>query len=182
MLHCCVNGIGYSQPAEYCDRARITAKPHAKDEETAEPSVPVETPELDPVLLEIYSKESEGHLDGIESFIQHVNEGGSRKVTEPLIRALHTLQGSSRMAGVISVADVCAKLEKYAKTLQASNEVVDPEGVTALGECSRYIRAMLSFLRDTNNQIVPDNKSADELANNVYLKSATLGACGQCSA
>jgi len=148
----------------------ITAKPHAKDEETAEPSVPVETPELDPVLLEIYSKESEGHLDGIESFIQHVNEGGSRKVTEPLIRALHTLQGSSRMAGVISVADVCAKLEKYAKTLQASNEVVDPEGVTALGECSRYIRAMLSFLRDTNNQIAPDNKSAIELANNVYLK------------
>jgi len=127
-----------------------------------------EVPELDPVLLEIYSKESEGHLDELDSFIASVREGGSRKASEPLIRALHTLQGSSRMAGVITIADVCAKLEKYAKTLQATGEVVDDSGITAIVTCSGYIRAMLAFLTDRHGQSVPDHRQAQQLADEAY--------------
>ena len=161
-----------SQPSENKPSASVAETTPAANAEAvaAEPSKIAEIPELDPVLLEIYSKESEGHLDELDSYVQHVNEGGSRKVTEPLIRALHTLQGSSRMAGIISIADVCAKLEKYAKTLQASNEVIDADGIEALEECTRYIRAMLAFLTDTANQRIPDNTTAQKLADDVYIK------------
>ena len=136
---------------------------------TEQPGV-AEIPELDPVLLDIYSNESEGHLDEIESYVQGVNAGGSRKVTEPLIRALHTLQGSSRMAGITTVAEVCAKLEKYAKALQASNEIVDVEGVEALAECAGYIRDMLAYLAGTDTESVPNKDKAQGLADAAYTK------------
>ncbi len=146
------------------------SKPEMVEATTATPPDQAVIPVLDPVLLEIYSKESEGHIAEIESFVQQLNEGGSRRVTEPLIRALHTLQGSSRMAGVVSVADICAKLEKYAKTLQASNETVDGDGIEAFVECTRYIRAMLAFLADSDNQSVPVSTPAQKLADDVYQK------------
>src|SRR5512143_38220 len=61
--------------------------------------------ELDPVLLEIYAKEMEGHLEQITTFIDSYRKG-THRVNEPLIRALHTLTGSSRMAGVVPVAEL----------------------------------------------------------------------------
>lgn len=127
-------------------------------------------PELDPVLLEIYSKEAAGHLDELDAFTSQISAGGSRRVTEPVIRALHTLQGSSRMAGVHRVADVCAKLEKYVKALQASNEAIDNDGIEALAECSTYVRAMLDFLTDGEVESVPENSRALTLASSVFEK------------
>ena len=123
-------------------------------------------PELDPVLLEIYSKESEGHLEQIEQFIQTYHEGGSRRVTEPLIRALHTIKGSSRMAGIMPVADVCAVLEKYAKTLQASSESVSEHGIEALELCRDYMLGLLAYLADREQplpDVIPARRKAEEV-------------------
>ena len=104
--------------------------------------------ELDPVLLDIYSKESESHLAQLDEYIESYTTGGTHKVTEPLIRALHTLKGSSRMAGVMPVADVSAILEKYTKTLQASHESMSAKGIDALTSCSQYVRDVLEYLAD----------------------------------
>lgn len=139
-----------------------------------EASAPVDeqehVPELDPVLLEIYSKEAAGHLDELNAFVESVRQGGSRKITEPVIRALHTLQGSSRMAGVTGVADVCGRLEKYAKTLQASNETVDDEGIDALVECVSYVRRMLDYLGDGEVADLPESRGPLALAITVFEK------------
>jgi len=146
----------------------VQPRSEAGEVKPAEEKAAADAPDLDPVLLDIYSKESQGHLDAIDSYISTVKDGGSRKVTEPLIRALHTLQGSSRMAGVVSVAQVCSKLEKYAKTLQATNEVVDDGGIEALESCSQYTRGILAFLSDRENQPYPDNSTPQQLADAAY--------------
>ncbi len=130
---------------------------------------PAELPDLDPVLLEIYSKESQGHLEIIREYLQEIEEGGSRKVGEPVIRALHTLKGSSNMAGVTSVSEVSASLEKYCKTLQALHEKVNDKGVKALQHCVDYVNAMLAFLLDTSLPY-PDNSEAKLLADEVYAE------------
>lgn len=109
--------------------------------------------ELDPVLLDIYSKESESHLAQIDEYIESYKTGGTHKVTEPLIRALHTLKGSSRMAGVMPVADVSAILEKYSKTLQASHESMSVKGIDALASCTHYVRDVLEYLADRNKSL-----------------------------
>ncbi|MFO7594496.1 MAG: Hpt domain-containing protein [Pseudomonadota bacterium] len=129
-----------------------------------------EMPELDPVLLEIYAKETEGHIQELERYVTEWSEGGSHKVTEALIRALHTLQGSSRMAGVKSVADTCASLEKYAKTLQANKQSVDEKGIEALETCIGFVKSMLAFLMEGKGETLPDASAAKELADSVYAE------------
>lgn len=162
-----------AQPGEVKATA-VAAAPATVAEEVAELLQATELPDLDPILLEIYTKESEGHIDELESFVRHIEEGGSRKVTEPLIRALHTLQGSSRMAGVMGVAEICATLEKYAKTLHAANETVDADGAAAIAECARYLRAMLAFLADRTNEPLPDGREAQQRASGVYAQVQQL--------
>ncbi len=157
-------GIKASEPAA----ARPVVEEAAKPEAPAA-GVPADFPELDPVLLEIYSKESQGHLDVINEYLQEVSEGGSRKVNEPIIRALHTLKGSSNMAGISSVSEVSASLEKYCKTLQALQEKVSDKGLDALRQCVDYVTAMLAYLLD-NTLPYPDNSAARQLADEVYAE------------
>lgn len=156
--------------------AKVEAAVEPADEAVEEPAAEAaaEVPELDPVLLEIYAKEADGHLQALAAYISDWREGGSHKVTEPLIRALHTLQGSSRMAGVQSVAEVCAALEKYAKTLQANHDGVDEPGIEAMQACHDYVRAMLAFLVDGEGKQLPDGAPVQQLADAVYAGVAHL--------
>jgi chemosensory pili system protein ChpA (sensor histidine kinase/response regulator) len=131
--------------------------------------------ELEPVLLDIYRMETEGHLKQIDEYLENYATGGSHKVSEPLIRALHTLKGSSRMAGVAPVAEVCAVLEKYTKTLQASHESISEQGVEALTRCTVYIRAVLDYLLDRDKP-EPDGTQAQTLADAVFDEVQHLAA------
>ncbi|MDH5784466.1 MAG: Hpt domain-containing protein [Chromatiales bacterium] len=137
--------------------------------QSGEEDAAIDLPDLDPVLLEIYSKESEGHLEVLRAYLREISEGGSRKVSEPIIRALHTLKGSSHMAGVNSVSDVSKALEKYCKTLQALNETVNDKGVEALQQCVDYVDAMLTYLLDSSKPY-PNNSQAKALAEEVYAE------------
>jgi len=106
----------------------------------------VAPPELDPALLEIYGLETETHLATIEQFVAGCRSHAGCRVTEALTRALHTLAGSSRMAGVFAVADVASPLEKYAKALITAHAPVSEEGQRALEACVALTRDMLAFL------------------------------------
>jgi chemosensory pili system protein ChpA (sensor histidine kinase/response regulator) len=149
----------------------VPAKPQFEETIASEttPHEVTNIPELDPVLLEIYSKETQGHLEVITEYLQQVEEGGSRKVGEPMLRALHTLKGSSNMAGITSVSDVSASLERYCKTLQALHEKVNDKGLEALRSCVDYINDMLAYLFD-NSLPYPDNSEARRLADEVYAE------------
>ena len=143
--------------------------PAAKAAPAPEPVAAVGTPvealteaaaeaELDPVLLEIYGNETEGHLAEIETFIGDCREHGACRVSETLTRALHTLQGSSRMAGVIAVADVAIHLEKYAKAIHTAHASVAEDGLDALHRCVVFSRDMLAFLQG-NGAERPDSSA-----------------------
>lgn len=130
--------------------------------------VPAELPQLDPALLEVYSKEAEGHLQEIDAFIVEWRGGGTHKPTEPLLRALHTLKGSSRMAGVMEMAEVCELLEKYGKTLQANQQSVDEEGIVALEAATEYVRKVLACLLAGEHTEAPPAKPVIEKARKIF--------------
>ncbi len=132
------------------------------------PAPTPELPQLDPALLEVYSKEAEGHLQAIDEYIEEWRGGGSHKPTEPLLRALHTLKGSSRMAGVMETAEVCELLEKYGKTLQANQQSVDEEGIAALASASEYVRKVLACLLAGEHTEAPPAKPVIEQARKVF--------------
>jgi len=119
--------------------------------------------ELDPVLLEIYGHETEAHLESIEQFIADCRDHHNCRVSEGLTRALHTLQGSSRMAGVTAVADVASPLEKYAKALHTAHASVSADGLTALEGCVELTRDMLAFLQG-ERATAPDHQEGQAQA------------------
>lgn len=136
---------------------------------SAAPAVAKEgLPELEPALLEVYSKEAEGHLQAIEEFIGEWRGNGSHKPTEALLRALHTIKGSSRMAGVMEIAEVCELLEKYGKTLQANHHNVEEPGIVALDAAAQYAREVLRCLLAGENADPPSSEQALQLARAVF--------------
>ena len=77
--------------------------------------LPEEEPsdQMDPVLKEIFVKESRGHLAEMADFVEG-NKGqlAPYKVSEGLYRACHTLSGSARMAGVDTAVELASPLER----------------------------------------------------------------------
>lgn len=130
-------------------------------------------PELDPVLLEIYGNETETHLATIEEFVAECRAQHGCRVSEALTRALHTLQGSSRMAGVITVADVSSPLEKYAKALHTAHAAVSDEGLVALEGCVGLTREMLAFLQG-ERAAMPEHQALRSAAEALYHAAQRL--------
>lgn len=139
----------------------------------AEQPAPSAIPDLEPVLLDIYHQETASHLQQVDDYIAAYRDGGSHLVTEPLIRALHTLKGSSRMAAIEPVAQLCEVLEKYAKALQSTHQSVSSDGLLALETARDFLRGVLAYLRDRQLP-EPDNRQALEQARQVYGEVAHL--------
>ncbi|MGA7801488.1 MAG: Hpt domain-containing protein [Gammaproteobacteria bacterium] len=95
---------------------------------------------MDPVLFEIFYSETRGHTATIREFIDGCRgQTGACKVTEPLVRALHTLHGSARMAGADGVAGLASELEKYAKALMVEQLPIPSAGIAALEEAANVV-------------------------------------------
>ena len=86
----------------------------AFDADVTEESFPID---IDPALLDIYRKEVATHCETLGQYIAAWN-ADKKEVSAALLRALHTLTGSSRTTGVQSLAQVCSSFEKYAKQLE----------------------------------------------------------------
>jgi chemosensory pili system protein ChpA (sensor histidine kinase/response regulator) len=104
---------------------------------------------IDPVLLEIFTKESSKHLDEVQNFIGVCeDQGDDCRITEELMRAVHTLHGSAHMAGITDIAEVSSLLEKYIKLVSENDAVVNDEITDLLKACSTRIRQRVSELAD----------------------------------
>ncbi len=103
------------------------AAPSAVSVEVAE-----ELPQLDATLLQIFSSETRGHTGNVRSEIEkcRASEIGCQ-VSEGLVRAAHTLQGSARAVGLKPMAEASAEVEKLLHGYQAHQHPLD-EPVSAL--------------------------------------------------
>ena len=91
-----------------------------------------ELPQLDATLLQIFSNETRGHIENVRSEIEkcRASEIGCQ-VSEGLVRAAHTLQGSARAVGLKPMAEASAEVEKLLHVYQAHQHPLD-EPVSAL--------------------------------------------------
>ncbi len=129
-------------PAEEAPEAPVD---EAGDFET----VSLEPEPMDPVLYEIFSQETEGHIAAINEFVDSCNaQGGHCSVNDLLLRALHTLHGSARMAGVTTIADLSGALERYAKMLHKNLGSFVPETLDVLPLSVAAIRETFAHLND----------------------------------
>ena len=100
-----------------------------------EPALPVASVDEEPdnTLYDIFAGEAGGHLDAIDRYVADMALSPfSPKINDELIRALHTLKGSARMAQLDSIAAVITPLEKQARELQNRDANVPSEFLALL--------------------------------------------------
>ncbi|WP_444995634.1 Hpt domain-containing protein [Aliikangiella sp. IMCC44359] len=115
---------------------------------------------IDPVLLEIFTTEADGHLQIIANYLDTAPAGASIAVTDDLIRALHTLKGSANMAGVEPMARVTGPWEKHARIVKGSNHRMEPSVVELLKESHQFLATTLD---DLKNSRTVDTEKAQSL-------------------
>ena len=122
-------------------------------EETKEPEAALE---MDPVLLDIFSKETAGHLAAIRDYVQACEEERPPfEVTEKLHRACHTLHGSANMANVERGVAVAGALNRYVRRLYDHRTGFDTAGFELLKEAADAIETIVADI----NQ--PDRDRSD---------------------
>lgn len=115
--------------------------------------------EMDPVLLDIFAKETAGHLQVIINYLRAC-EGHSPPfaVTDKLHRACHTLHGSANMANVERGVAVAGALNRLVRRVYDYNIGFQKSGLDALKAAGRALAAIVADI----NQ--PQRKRADYTA------------------
>ncbi|MCO6440985.1 MAG: Hpt domain-containing protein [Nitrococcus mobilis] len=127
---------------------------------------------LDPVLYEIFGKETEDHLGCIEEFLAECENSdiGQCRVAERLARSLHTLTGSARMAQVGPIAQVGRELEDLVSSRYAEGRALDAPDQAVLKQAARAIRAVVEALGREGAEL-PD---VSELVRDIGVRRAAL--------
>jgi len=125
---------------------------HQSKEEQAAEAVESEVQDeaIDPVLLEIFSAEAESHLATISDYLSSAPADGTVAVTDDLIRALHTLKGSAKMANVGFMAGLTGPLEKYSRLVKGSGQRFEQSVIGLLKDSHQYLLESLNNLKSGN--------------------------------
>jgi chemosensory pili system protein ChpA (sensor histidine kinase/response regulator) len=139
------------------DVDQLAARAHAlaKGEEWAAEDVQ-DVAALDPLLLEIFRKEAETHLNSLNRFLDQAAEHVPLQASDELQRALHTLKGSASMAGVLPIAELAAPLDQLAREYKAHQIALDLDEVELLLEAEGLFRLGLRQLKTDPLAGIPD--------------------------
>ena len=153
----------YQPPDRSCN-AFAEGDPNAAVLEIGGPAREVEQEEapaleMDPVLYDVFSKETAGHLKVITDYLEAC-EGHEPPfdVTDKLYRACHTLHGSANMANVERGVAVAAVLNRFVRKVYDRKVGFQKSGLDALRAAGRAIN---TIVRDINN---PERDRADYTA------------------
>lgn len=104
-------------------------------------------PDIDPVLFDILQSEVATHLGTIEDYLARcVNY--PLLASEPLTRAVHTLNGAIAMVEIPAIGSVLSPLEQYVNRLRSAAVAPEAEGLTALRETVALTREVMDRLSD----------------------------------
>ncbi len=96
--------------------------------------------EMDPVLLDIFAKETAGHLDVIRDYVE-LCDGHEPPfhVTDKLYRACHTLHGSANMANIERGVAVAGALNRFVRRVYDYKVGFQQSGLDALVASAKAI-------------------------------------------
>jgi len=114
---------------------------------------------VDAVLFEILQAEVGGHLRTIEGWLSRARAAPTA-ADEPLVRAIHTMNGAFAMTEVPAITDALIPAEGYVRRLLVSAGAADDEGVSAITELADRVRATVSALSVSGGRV----PRCDELA------------------
>jgi chemosensory pili system protein ChpA (sensor histidine kinase/response regulator) len=135
--------------------ATATAAPAAQaaaaSAAAAEPIVPAAAPPaMDPVLHDIYSKETSSHLTEIREYLRkRTGQPGPHDLPESVYRAIHTLSGSSKMAEARHGIRITEPLNKVLRKVFDSGHGLSDLGLATLADAVQAIDNVVSHINET---------------------------------
>lgn len=105
---------------------------------------------MDPLLYEIFSRESEGHLQVLDAFLADPVGVG---ISEDVLRASHTLNGSSSLAGANELAALAEPVERFLRTCAEHGRSVGEPECKLLGEYVAVARDLVRAYGQPDNAL-----------------------------
>ncbi len=141
-------------PAEVAGPAGTTRE--AGPVEAAADTTPVETgpaalpeppPAMDPVLRDIFRKETTGHVAVVREYIERCAQAAPPfAITEAVYRACHTLSGIAKTAGARQGIKVAEPMEHYVRKLHDSGHGLPAEGLALLRDTVRCLENVVDHI------------------------------------
>src|SRR5690606_32882683 len=100
---------------------------------------------IDAVLFDILKTEVAGHLETVDQYVAD-SQARPQPVSDPLLRAVHTMSGAFAMTEVPHITEVVSPLEGYIKRLIAQRAAPSEEGVMLIGRTAEAIRGLMQSL------------------------------------
>ena len=123
-------------------------------EEAGEPAL---AEGMDPVLQDIFRKETAGHVAVVRGFIERCSQGvPPYAVTEALYRACHTLSGIAKTAGARQGIKVAEPMEHYVRKLYDNGHGLPEEGLALLRDTVRSLENVVDHV-DADTGFFPDH-------------------------
>jgi chemosensory pili system protein ChpA (sensor histidine kinase/response regulator) len=140
--------------------AAVPAEPEAPAPiEFAAPTATMEAAPaaLDPVLREIFRKETAGHVAVVRGYIERCGQGvAPYAVSEALYRACHTLSGIAKTAGARQGIKVAEPMEHYVRKLYDNGHGLPEEGLVLLRDTVRGLENVIAYV-DEDTGFFPDH-------------------------
>ena len=115
----------------------------------AEPA-PAAPPAMDPVLHDIYSKETSSHLTEIREYLRkRTGQSAPHDLPESVYRAIHTLSGSSKMAEARHGIRVTEPLNQVMRKVFESGHGLSDNGLATLGDAVHAIDNVVSHINES---------------------------------
>jgi chemosensory pili system protein ChpA (sensor histidine kinase/response regulator) len=128
--------------------AAAEAAAPAAAESIVEPSA--ESLTMDPVLHEIYSKETSSHLTEIREYLRkRTGQPAPHELPESVYRAIHTLSGSSKMAEARHGIRITEPLNHVMRKVFDSGHGLSDLGLATLGEAVSAIDEVVSHINES---------------------------------
>jgi chemosensory pili system protein ChpA (sensor histidine kinase/response regulator) len=125
------------------DRVSAPA-PGVAEEPVAEP------PTMDPLLHDIYSKETSSHLTEIREYLRkRTGQPAPHELPESVYRAIHTLSGSSKMAEARHGIRITEPLNQVMRKVFDSGHGLSDLGLATLGDAVRAIDNVVSHINES---------------------------------
>ncbi len=135
---------GENLPAEIAAEASVEAP--AGIEAAAADLAPV----MDPLLHDIYSKETSSHLAEIRDYLRkRAGQPAPHHLPESVYRAIHTLSGSSKMAEARHGIRITEPLNQVMRKFYDSGHGLTDAGLATLGDSVRAIDDVVSHINES---------------------------------
>ncbi len=134
------------------ERAELAAdgKLDALEREEVELDAPLapELEGLDPTLIELMIKELSDNLETLEQWLQGSEDSGhTPDIDESMVRVVHTMKGTMRLAPIGDETETAQILEAYLEELSLCQAPPSSDGLAVMTRCTALFRQRLERLR-----------------------------------